>query len=333
MNDVTTNSLAKNNSVSTQLTSFSIDVRNGLLTSPKKLQSKYFYDKKGDRLFQEIMNCAEYYPTNCEMEILSEQSDSIVNYLKEKLCHFDIFELGPGDASKSIHLLKALQSAALDFTYYPIDISENVIDNLESVLPEEVPGLQVKGLNGDFLHMLKSGIIDSSSQKVVLFLGSNIGNMHRNEAGQFCKEVFAMLNPGDIFFIGIDLKKDPNTILAAYNDKEGLTKAFNLNLLARINKELGANFDLEQFEHFPTYNPQTGECNSYLVSKKEQSIHLKTSDDHIHFHENEAIFMETSIKYSLKETEKMAEHAGFTVLNHYFDTKGWFVDSLWQKPI
>lgn len=309
---------------------FCQEVTAGLLADNKYLDSKYFYDAKGDALFREIMDSPEYYLSGCELEILTQQSTDIAKKIMQNYRQFDLIELGPGDASKSIHLLRAFKDANADFNYIPIDISKYVIADLEEKIPNEIEGLKMKGLVGEYLEVLENVVEWSNLPKVILFLGSTIGNMNANDALTFCKAIYSLLNQGDLFFIGFDLKKDPSTILAAYNDKKGVTRDFNLNLLIRINKELGANFDLEQFEHFPTYDPINGLCKSYLISKKKQSVLIEKSNTLIHFKENEAMFMENSMKYSIEETEKLAQDASFSVENHFLDKRRWFLDSLWK---
>ncbi|MEX8549316.1 MAG: L-histidine N(alpha)-methyltransferase [Mucilaginibacter sp.] len=308
--------------------SFYRDVLAGLTASPKKLQSKYFYDAAGDKLFQEIMNCPEYYLTNCEMEIFSEQTAVLAQTLTNRFEAFDLIELGAGDATKSIYLLQYLLEQKVDFTYLPIDISSNVIGQLGQNLPQKLPGLHMRGLNGDYFDMLKEASQLSLRPKVVLFMGSNIGNMPVKEAQEFCQAMRHQLSPNDLLIIGFDLKKNPKTILAAYNDAAGITKNFNLNLLKRINRELEADFDLNQFDHYPTYNPETGACKSYLVSLKKQQV--KLGEHLIAFEENELIDMEVSQKYNLQETDALAKQAGFEPIAHFFDGKKWFVDALWE---
>ena len=213
------------------------------------------------------MNCEEYYPTNCELEIFSEKTAEICDAIIGDGDAFDLIELGAGDAMKSSYLLKYLMDQQADFTYLPIDISANVISYLNITLPVTLPGLQIAGLNGEYFEMLERAASISNKRKVVLFLGSNIGNMHVDEAEGFCRELRNHLSPGDMMLIGFDLKKNPKTVLAAYNDKGGITKRFNLNLLERIaNRELNADFDIDKFDHYPTYDPETGACKSYLIS-------------------------------------------------------------------
>jgi dimethylhistidine N-methyltransferase len=273
------------------------------------------------------MNCDEYYPTNCELEIFTRQTAGICDTMIGDGDAFDLIELGAGDATKSTYLLKYLLEQKADFSYLPIDISANVISYLNVTLPVTLPGLKVAGLNGDYFDMLKKAAARSDRRKVVLFLGSNIGNMPVNEAEGFCRELRNHLSPGDMVLIGIDLKKNPKTVLAAYNDKEGITKRFNLNLLERINRELEGNFNLSQFEHYPTYDPETGACKSYLISAADQQV--KIGKENIQFAKDEFIYMEISQKYSVMQTNQMAANAGFNTMDIFFDSKKWFIDTVW----
>jgi dimethylhistidine N-methyltransferase len=308
---------------------FYSDVINGLRAEHKYLSSKYFYDENGDKLFQRIMACPEYYPTRCEMEIMQHQSGKMARFFMEDSADFDLVELGPGDATKSWFLLKQLQKGHANFTYYPIDISSQVIGWLEDRLPVTLPGVRLHGLNGEYLEKLHQVNTFSSKRKIVLFMGGNIGNMSVQQATQFCRQLHAQLRPGDLLLTGFDLKKNPRTILDAYNDRQGITRDFNLNLLTRINRELGADFDLEKFEHYPVYDPGTGSCRSYLISKQAHEVHI--GDKKIHFAENEAVFMEISQKYTMAETESMAAQSGFEPVDVFYDNKKWFADVLWRR--
>ncbi|MCC8424709.1 L-histidine N(alpha)-methyltransferase [Mucilaginibacter sp. UR6-11] len=303
------------------------DVIKGLKQTPKRLNSMYFYDAAGDKLFQELMDCPEYYPTKCELEIFSQRTADLANTMIGDGDAFDLIELGAGDATKSSYLLKYLQDQGVDFTYLPIDISANVINYLTVKLPLTIPGLKMTGLNGQYFDMLKRAAALSNRRKVVLFLGSNIGNMPVNEATDFCKELRHHLAPGDMALIGFDLKKSPKTILAAYNDKGGITKKFNFNLLHRINRELDANFDVNRFDHYPMYDPETGACKSYLISLQDQLVTL--GKETIRFVKDEYIYMEISQKFTIMQTDQMAAHTGFRPLDRFFDNKKWFVDTIW----
>jgi dimethylhistidine N-methyltransferase len=305
------------------------DVLKGLGAEPKYLESKYFYDDVGDEIFREIMASSEYYLTRCEMEIFVEQSKELASAICGTLQDFDVVELGPGDATKSVHLLKALANRNVNYTYYPIDISGHVIAQLSDSLPKQVEGIKVQGLNGEYFDMLNQLKTSSGRHKVVLFLGSNIGNIPLEYTVDFFAAIRSHLLPGDMIITGFDLKKDPKIILPAYNDAVGITKRFNLNLLKRINNTLGADFDLTQFDHRPEYDVNTGAMKSYLESRKDQQVRI---GEHmaIDLKKGERIFMEISQKYTVEQTDDFAEKAGFTPVQHYYDSKNWFLDALWQ---
>lgn len=304
------------------------DVLKGLSAKDKFLQSKYFYDAKGDVLFQKIMASREYYPTKCEMEIFTKQTNELVSVLIRHTAEFDIVELGAGDATKSVHLLKELLDDKVKFTYYPVDISANVIKLLHATLPKKLNGLQLHGLNGEYFEMLEKVKTLSDKIKVVLFLGGNIGNVSMDKASEFCKSMRQHLTPGDLVIVGFDLKKNPIRILDAYNDKSGYTRDFNLNLLYRINHELQGNFIIDNFYHYPTYDPATGACKSYLVSCKNQRVEI--ADDTFYFKEGEPIFMEIAQKYTVEQTDELAKKSGFIPNQHFLDSKKWFLDTVWE---
>lgn len=307
---------------------FYLDVVAGLTATPKHLASKYFYDAQGDKIFQELMACEEYYPTNCEMEIFTAQTAELCKAIIADGDAFDLIELGAGDATKSTQLLKYLIDNKADFTYLPIDISENVISYLNITLPVTLPGIKIEGLNGEYFDMLRKAAAISDKRKVVMFLGSNVGNMPVADAQGFCRELRNNLSEGDMLLIGIDLKKNPATVLAAYNDSEGITKRFNINLLARINRELGGDFITRQFDHYATYDPETGACKSYLVSLADQKV--KIGQETILFQKDEYIYMEISQKYAIEQVNDMAASASFKPLHQFFDSKKWFVDAIWK---
>ncbi|WP_240432966.1 L-histidine N(alpha)-methyltransferase [Taibaiella koreensis] len=309
---------------------FRRDVIRGLSARQKYLEPKYFYDATGDRLFQQIMQSPEYYLTNAELEILQRQSNAILGSCLQFHRQFDIVELGAGDASKSLYLLEQALQRGISYHYYPIDISGNVIGYLETSLPGKLPGMTTRGFTGEYFHMLEELNRYSKGPKLVLFLGATIGNMQPEEAFHFCRELHTYLNEGDLLLIGFDLKKDPATILAAYNDAAGITRDFNLNLLARINRELEGNFDLKKFRHYPVYDPGTGACKSYLISTEAQVVTL--GDTRISFEKDEAIYMEVSQKYDMGQIEQMARKSGFTPIQHFYDRERNFLDTLWTVP-
>ncbi|WP_263603217.1 L-histidine N(alpha)-methyltransferase [Chryseobacterium sp. PET-29] len=304
------------------------DVLTGLQSDPKHLSSKYFYDKTGDELFQKIMAMPEYYLTRCELDIFKNKTSGLAEAIRSDEQPFDLIELGAGDAMKSTYLLKYLSEKRADFTYMPIDISGNILSVLENNLKDKLPEINIKTLEGEYFQMLKKAMKLSSRRKVILFLGGNIGNMTSKEAEKFCTSLHQLLNSEDIVLIGFDLKKNPFTVLNAYSDKSGITAEFNLNLLTRINRELGGNFDIEQFEHYESYDPITGACRSFLISLKNQQV--KIEEETIDFAENEVIDMEVSQKFSKSDIEYLAEKSGFSITRNISDSKEWFIDSIWK---
>lgn len=304
------------------------DVLTGLQSTPKHLSSKYFYDKKGDELFQKIMAMPEYYLTRCELDIFKNKTGEIADCIKADQQPFDLIELGAGDAMKSTYLLEYLIEKGNDFTYMPIDISGNILSVLKENLKKKLPDMNVLPLEGEYFQMLEKAMTLSSRRKVILFLGGNIGNMNRKEAEGFCKELHQLLNREDIVLIGFDLKKNPYTVLNAYSDQSGITAQFNLNLLSRINRELGGDFTIDQFQHYESYDPITGACRSFLISLAEQEVRI--AGKMITFKENEVIDMEVSQKFSKPEIEELAKKSGFTITGEISDSKNWFVDSIWM---
>ena len=307
---------------------FRQDVLNGLKSNPKKLDAKYFYDKTGDAYFQQIMDMPEYYLTDCELDIFKNQTADMAAMIQQSETPFDLIELGAGDARKSTFLLRHLAAQTADFTYMPIDISENILQILANNLKKELPEGSIIPLAGEYFDMLEKAYALSTNRKVVLFLGSNIGNMELDEAEQFCIQLRRKLSKGDIVLMGFDLKKNPHTILKAYNDPPGITAKFNLNILSRINNELGANFNLAKFEHYQTYDPVTGACRSFLISLTNQQV--KLDETTFSFAEHEYIQVEVSQKFTTQDIQLLASRAGFQPLAVLNDTKGWFVDVIWQ---
>lgn len=313
------------------LSTFGRDVLEGLSAHPKRLPSKYFYDERGDKLFQQIMAMPEYYLTDCEREIFETQRGDLLKAIQSD--PFELVELGAGDGTKTQVLIEHFLADKVDFVYRPIDISPNVLEQLQASCYHRWPNLSVDTLAGDYFVALEAMQQNSSLRKVVLFLGGNIGNFYPDEATRFLEKLRSYLQPGDFLLIGIDLKKNPDVIIEAYDDPHGITAAFNLNLLERINRELGGNFDLNSFRHWESYNPITGETCSFLISEREQSVHIARLGRTFTFAAWEAIGVEVSLKYSQSEIEALAVHSGFEVVQHFTDRRAYFVDSLWQLPL
>ncbi|MDQ3192543.1 MAG: L-histidine N(alpha)-methyltransferase [Bacteroidota bacterium] len=309
---------------------FKKDILIGLTAFPKYIDSKYFYDKRGDELFQQIMDLPEYYLTNCELEILQKYKEEILRIFNPT-GHFNLIDLGAGDGFKTKILISHFLEQNLDYTYVPVDISSNAVESLKSDLEMEFDTIDVEGISKDYFSAIKE--LDNSSRKIILFLGANIGNFNRKKAESFFTELSKVVSKEDILIIGFDLKKNPDIILAAYNDKAGVTKDFNLNLLHRINQELGANFDVSLFEHSPQYDSITGEARSFLVSTISQEIKIPALDLVVSFYEGETIHSEISRKYDLQEIENLAISSGFKIIENLLDSKKYFTDSVWKIKI
>lgn len=306
---------------------FASDVDEGLSADSKSLPSRYFYDKKGDELFIKIMKMPEYYLTDAELEIFQQQTASLINAFGMNGEHFEVVELGAGDGLKVVKLLKRLNGS--NFTYAPIDISKNAIDNLRSRLKSEIPGLDFDGKQGEYFEVLDS--LKDVGKKVILFLGSNIGNLTDERAHKFMLKISASMESHDKLLIGFDLKKDPEVISKAYDDPHGFTREFNMNLLSRINRELGGDFNLDGFEHKPEYDAYTGAALSYLESLEEQDVYIEATGKHYTFSKGERIHTEISRKYDLDTIRKIACDTGLRICDVFYDSKKYFVDVLFEK--
>jgi len=317
----------ENNNLSDQ---FMEDIRRGMTSSPKHLSSKYFYDIQGDKIFQQIMDMPEYYLTDCELEIFQGSKDGLLSHFQNNSSLFHLIEFGAGDGMKTKILLDHFTGSKANFIYNPIDISQHVLSGLQEELLEEYPDMKVEPLNKEYFDALDDIGRQCCGKKVILFLGSNIGNFREKEALEFFRGIFERLNPGDLLLTGFDLKKDPDIILRAYNDPAGITGEFNKNLLTRINRELDADFDLSRFFHYPVYDPESGETRSYLVSNENHKVRLNRLSLTVYFDKWEAIFMEVSQKYDVQQIEALAVNTGFTLVNNFYDSQRFFVGSLWK---
>ena len=311
-------------------TKFAQDIEKGLQAKPKYLQSKYFYDDEGSRIFQDIMRMPEYYLTDCELEIFQKQKQSIYQSFTKSGAQFNLIELGAGDGLKTKVLLSYFLNQNCDFEYVPIDISGDAVRNLVRSLETEFSELKTDGQIGDYFHLLEEMNHFGDAKKVILFLGSNIGNFQEAEALLFFDKLRNVMQGEDQLFIGFDLKKEEQIILDAYNDPHGHTANFNLNLLQRIDNELGADFDLSAFRHQEIYNPQTGTAKSELISLSNQKVDIAALGQEITFEKDESIFMEISQKYDLDMIEQLAHKSGFEMVENFYDSRNYFVNSLWR---
>jgi len=311
---------------------FAKEVDQGLSAIQKYIPSKYFYDAEGDRLFEAIMDLPEYYLTRCEYEIFETYSSEISALVDPRRKGFNLIELGAGNGYKTKLLVKAFVEDNQQFHYLPVDISDNILETLQRNFNREFPQLTISPVHADYFNSLSQLRNRGKSQSLYLFLGSNIGNLSINKTVQFLKMIAGNCKPGDQLLTGIDLKKDPSVILSAYNDSRGVTRDFNLNLLLRINRELGGIFDIGKFQHTPTYDPETGMAKSFLMSLEDQDVFISFLDKSFHFRKWETIHTEVSKKYDLEDINMLAQQSGFRVRRLFYDKKHYFTSALFELP-
>lgn len=296
---------------------FRAEVLSGLKKPQKELPPKYFYDERGSQLFERITTLDEYYPTRIELAIMEKYADEMTALLGPNVL---VIEYGSGSSTKTRILLNHLERPA---AYMPIDISREQLQLAAQALETDYPELEVIPICADYSGVFQLPEVQKPvSRRVVYFPGSTIGNFEPRPAQQFLERVAGVCGPNGLLIIGIDLKKDPVVLHHAYNDREGVTADFNLNLLTRINRELGANFKLERFKHYAFYNPPEGRVEMHLVSTQEQVVEL--ADLSIPFQNGESIWTESSYKYNLDEFSELAASAGFKTEQAWFDEQRWF---------
>ncbi len=305
---------------------FKNKVHEGLSSTPKTLPSKYFYDKKGDALFVEIMNLPEYYLTRSELDIFQNKTQELIEaFGVQPDSYFELIELGAGDGTKTKELLRELDQENYNFDYFPIDISSNALKLLKQELNSQIPNINVQTQQGDYFEVLAS-LKNSKQPKVVLFLGSNIGNLNDDLASKFVYKLGVNLQAGDKILLGVDLIKAQDIVLPAYNDKQGITAKFNLNLLDRINNELGGNFDLNNFEHQPEYTEEEGIAKSFIVSTANQTVKIEATENTYIFTKGEKIQTEISRKYNDQLIEKIISNTDFSLETKILDSNAYFAD-------
>lgn len=306
---------------------FLADVIKGLSAEQKSISAKYFYDDIGSELFQKISQHPDYYPTKTEFSILAGIADQLADIIDDT--EIDIIELGAGDGHKSQLVIEGFLRAGRKVNFYPIDISEKAMHLLGENLSVNNQ-LTIHGVVADYFHGLNHLKKISNNKKLVLFLGSNVGNFDRDQTKQFLSQLHSTLNPHDYVLMGFDLKKNTAILNQAYNDADGLTKAFNLNLLTRINQAFGADFNLANFQHYGFYNPVLGAMESYLISLIDQTISIGEVNQSFHFKQFEAMHLEYSHKFTRAGIRKLANHNGFLIQALFADDQDYFIDALWQ---
>jgi dimethylhistidine N-methyltransferase len=301
------------------------DVRRGLLTQPKRFLPKYFYDQLGSQLFEAICLLPEYYLTRAENEILERYADEIVGSVTGEVT---LLEMGSGSASKTRLLIEALLRKQAELLFIPVDISASALDSSSRILLQSYPNLRVEAYAADYFAGLAELRKKARARTLALFLGSNISNFDPDEALKFLQALRQVLHAGDALLLGADLKKDKVTLEAAYNDALGVTAAFNLNVLARINRELGGNFDLRAFQHRAFYNETLGRVEIYIESMREQTVAISQLEMEVSFHEGEQIHTENSYKYDPNDIARLAKETGFVHDRTWLDSQGRFSSNL-----
>ena len=298
------------------------DVRTGLSSEPKTLPPKYLYDEKGSELFDQICNTEEYYPTRTEEKLLVACADDVVRTVQPT----DIVELGSGAARKTRVILDAADRNAIEPRYVPFDVSESMLRESSAGLIEEYDWLNVHGIVGDYGQHLDK--IPNSERRLFMFIGSTIGNLPQPEAVEFLGNVAEQMGEGDRLLLGTDLVKDHEVLNSAYNDSEGLTAAFNENVLEVINRELDANFDVDRFEHEAFFNAERSRIEMHLRSKEQQSVDVGDLDMTVQFDEGETILTEISRKFTKERVASLLADAGLDMTRWYTPNNDYFGLSL-----
>jgi len=293
----------------------------GLTAIPKSLPCRFFYDAEGSRLFEEICDLPEYYPTRAERAILVERAREIVSAIEPGTA---LVEMGSGSAAKTRILLEAFLARDRRLRFVPIDISDAMLRESSVSLLEEFPGLEILAVSAEYEEGLRRIREAVSGPKLVLWLGSNVGNFDRAAAAAFLARARDAMEPRDRFLMGVDLRKDPEILEAAYDDSRGVTARFNKNLLARINRELGGRFDLEAFRHRARYLEEEGRIEMHLVSARAQRVAIERAGIVVPFERGEAIHTEDSYKYSPEEIDALTARGGFATELRWLDPEGLF---------
>jgi len=309
---------------------FTQAVINGLSEERKRLPSWLIFDDRGSEIFGEIVELENYHPAVCEFEIFHTHKQIIADIVSDE--DLQIIDLGSGDARKSKILLEHLVKNNLQIQYIPIDISAGAVKNLVSSLKSEFrnTSLAVTGIAAEYFQGLKAVPREQFKRNFVFFLGSTIGNQDLASAGKFLSRLCSSLNEGDYVMIGFDLMKDPRILYRAYNDPAGVFQKFNLHLLDRINQELGADFVKRNYIQEGHYNERSHAVESHIYSTEDQTVRIPALSREFHFKAWEGMQTEHSYKYTMPEIEALAQDNGFDIVKHLFDSKKYFVDSIWK---
>jgi L-histidine Nalpha-methyltransferase len=303
------------------LESFAEAVQRGLDADVKYLPCRFLYDEAGSKLFEEICDLPEYYVTRAERSILEERAEEITALLPTPVT---LAELGSGSSVKTRLLIRTILRRQGGLRYIPVDISPSILEHSAQKLLESYEGLKIRAIAGEYRNGLHHVRGEIKRPKLIAWLGSNVGNFPRDAAARFLEGVRHAMAPCDRLLLGVDLRKSRAVLERAYDDEAGVTARFNLNLLARINRELDADFDLDAFEHRARYDEGQGRVEISLVSRRDQSVEIGALGMRVDFAEGEPIHTEDSYKYSLEEIDALARAAGLHAVRHWLDAEGRF---------
>ncbi|GAX62400.1 hypothetical protein SCALIN_C31_0035 [Candidatus Scalindua japonica] len=303
------------------INNFSRDVKSGLTSESKHLPFVYFYDHAGSQLFEKICGLPEYYLTRTETDILEANADDIVSLFTGETV---LVELGSGSSTKTRILIEAFLERQRLAHYTPIDVSHKILEESAYSLLEAYPDLVINAIAARYNEGIDHLNILKEQQNLITWLGSSIGNFNRSEVTDFLRHLQKIMLPNDRFLVGIDLKKEKTILENAYNDTQGVTAEFNLNLLTHVNRELGGNFDVDKFFHKAIYNEEIGRIEMYLISHIDQKVFISELDLEVSFMADETIHTEHSFKYSPDDINALAEETGLYVEQQWFDTEQLF---------
>jgi len=312
------------------INNFSEDVKIGLTSESKYLPFVYFYDHIGSQLFEKICELPEYYLTRTETDILETNADDIASQFSEETV---LVELGSGSSTKTRILIEAFLERQSMAHYTPIDVSLQMLEESSYSLLEAYPDLEINAIAARYNEGIDHLNIRKDQQNLITWLGSSIGNFDRSEVTAFLRHIRKIMHPNDRFLVGIDLQKDKSIIENAYNDAQGITAEFNLNLLTHVNRELGGDFDLENFDHKAIYNEEIGRIEMYLISNIDQKVFISELDLEVSFTVNETIHTEHSFKYSLDDINGLAEGTGLYVEQQWLDAEQLFSLNLFAPAV
>jgi L-histidine Nalpha-methyltransferase len=305
---------------------FARDVAYGLAAPRKWLPPKYFYDERGSQLYEQICALPEYYPYRAEREILGIYATQV----HAEIGHLALVEFGSGSATKTRHLLSAYEWAGQPFRYCPVDISREILWQTANRLVQEYRHVEIHAMHADFAGQPEVIQAFQLERKAVAFFGSSLGNFTPAESVEFLRRTAATLGPEDVFLLGIDLKKSPAILLPAYDDAQGVTAAFNRNILHRINRELGGRFDPHSFEHLALYNEEQSRIEMHLRSRQAQRVPIVKIEQVVSFAEDETIHTESSYKYTVDDVRDLGYQANLALRRAWFDARRYFLLALFR---